>query len=176
LAPQFDMGGFKIYQDESGKPRRTFTFPASTFVVPGTVIVIGRKATETAFRTFWKIPGGTAFIYFNSADKFPVFPSQDDGQFFTVVAPDGTVVDGPTILHSSGSGKKYYQRKLPAAQANLATSWINVTLPTPGVASAGTTQLPLFISEWADPTGNGEFDYEFIEILIVGGEGPAAPN
>ncbi|MBT9555840.1 MAG: hypothetical protein IV100_07415 [Myxococcales bacterium] len=164
--PKMDIGGFKLVQTSASW---SYTFPQGTMVTPGSVVVVGRQADRLAFNTYFpSMPAST--IYLNSAGTFPQINGDET---FSLVAPDGAVLDGPTIVHSTAAGKRNYQRKVPVGAANLASSWINVTTPTPGTASADAASPSVFISEWADPS---TFNYEFVEIMIVGGADPTGGN
>ncbi|MBK8238521.1 MAG: hypothetical protein IPK74_23580 [Deltaproteobacteria bacterium] len=155
-----DLSGWVVVQTASD---REFVIPDGTVVSSGGTLVIGRNASPGAFQNFWAVNWGSDVTYLDGIDQFP---SINGAETYALRMPDTTLVDGPTpaLDLSTGSARN-------DADGNGAAAWDVTLFPnddaTPGssTASGGTPGVP-FISEVADPTGAGNFVYEFVEIHV----------
>jgi hypothetical protein len=79
--------------------------------------------------------------------------------------------DGPSIMMRASSGVSYV--RTVGAVATDPASWTQVSAapgtPTPGSGvAASSTKHGVFISEFSDASGTGNFIYEFVEIHFDG--------
>ncbi len=165
-ALSLDLSGFTLHQASSNKK---FTLPDGTKIGVGGYLVIGRKAEKAAFEAHWKVTLAADVIYINGKDKIP---SINGDETFTIKDAKGGTLDGPTIA-LKGKAESNYQRKVPVGPAGDAGSW-NVSdaggsAPTPGAGQKGGGVSPgLYISEFSDSPGSGNFVYEFVELYYPG--------
>ena len=150
-----DVSGYRLENEENAQ---TTVIPAGIVLDVGDVLVIGRKASQQAFTTFWGSFGaGAQYLNANTDNGVPVI---NGNETFSLIAPGGVVVDGPT---REGASKKCYART--AADASADGSW---TEAAGDAATPGTATVPgvhgLTITEWCDADGSGNFVFEFIEI------------
>ncbi len=169
-----DISGWTLEQEEKTK---TFVFPDGTTLLPGTYVVVGRKAAEDAFAEAWLGPNALfpdEVLYFNAADGFLVINSS--AKSFLLKDADGNLVDGPTL--DVGSNKTH-QRLVPILEPELDESWESQTAGSPSPQSPATPgegqpvvaqTSGVYISEVSDASGSGNYIYEFIELHY---DGPA---
>ena len=137
-------------------------------MAPGGYLVVARKASRAAFEGFWGRGLGGDVVYLDSGDAFPSINGQET---FELRNAAGTVVDGPTIQLATGTN---YQRQ-PGTDASQASSWSTGTA-TSAVATPGSGQPPegegvgVYISEFSDAQGSGNWIYEFVEIHFDGAQ------
>jgi hypothetical protein len=130
-------------------------------------VIIARNADQAAFEAFWQVtlPPGTVFI--NSGDKMP---SINGDETFTLQDGAGGAIDGPSAAMGKGS-QTNFQRKQPLGPAADAGSWV-VVEAKPGTAGPGggcqASGEGLFVSEFSDAGGSGNFIYEFVELCYSG--------
>ncbi len=151
-----DLSGFRL--ENRDPPNQVSVIPDGTFLDVGDVLVIGRKASQADFTTFWgSLGAGAQYLNANTDSGVPVINGDET---FALVNPNGGDVDGPS---RTGADKKCYART--AASAGSDGSWAEAatTEATPGVVSAPAVH-GLVISEWCDAEGSGNFKFEFIEI------------
>jgi hypothetical protein len=158
-----DLSGYIVVQTDS---QREFEIPDGTLVPRGGYVIIARNAAPGAFQNFWGVNWGDEVVYFDTQDSFPTI---NGAETFTLVAPGGAAVDGPTPMLEIATG---VTRIDPAMSADLPAAWSVSNAPnqssTPGAGGpdGGTSGAP-FISEYVDPTGNGNFAYEFVELRVA---------
>jgi hypothetical protein len=159
-----DLSGWTIVQQNA---LRTFTAPAGTVLHEGGYLVVGRKATRGQFETFWGRPLGDGVVYVNSLDKFLVV---NGSETFELRNAAGVSVDGPSAAMPSAAGADL--RRIPGAPAGAASSWITspaspVANATPGAGqSATSTPLGVYVAEFSDAVGSGNYVYEFVQIYF----------
>jgi hypothetical protein len=159
-----DLSGYTVVQTASA---REFVIPDNTIVAVGTVIVIGRNASPGTFQDFWDQNWGDEVVYFEGLD---VFPTINGDETYSLLDPGQVVVDGPTPPLELSTVLARTDASLDGSDE---AAWVLGVSPNddsnPGVASAtgGTVGVP-YISEYADPTGPGNFDFEFVEIHVPG--------
>ena len=154
------IGGWELEQTASA---RVFTFPAGTMVSPGDYIIVARDATQDAFETFWGISLGPNVHFFSGGGSWPNMNGQETYELFDDA---GASVDGPTIALAENHD---YQRTSPDADPTVVGSWTDVASAvgntTPGAGGvASDAWSGLYISEFSDATGGGNFVYEFVEL------------
>jgi hypothetical protein len=153
-----DLDGWTLQQQNSA---RSFTFPAGTEVQVGGYVVIGRNASKAQFETFWGVTLAANVVYLDSGDQFIALNGDET---FELRDDTGANVDGPTLAIATGL---HYERKVPVAAAGDAGSWTDGAFgdATPGAGqAANATAAGIYVSEIADPTGSGNFNYEFVEL------------
>ena len=161
-----DLSGWTISQTDSAK---SYKIAAGTQIKGGGYLIIARKAAKAEFEARWKVTLGPDVIYIDSGDKMP---SINGKETFSLADASGTVVDGPTI-QLKGSAESNYQRKVPVGPAGEAGSW-SVTdsgssSPSPGSGQTTVGPSPgLYISEFSDSLGTGNFVYEYVELFYPG--------
>jgi len=76
-----------------------------------------------------------------------------------------TTIDGPTIAQSSSGGESI-RRLSGCSAANLSSSWTRAASSTgnPGTGGPTPCNKGVFINEFSDALGTGNFIYEFIEL------------
>jgi hypothetical protein len=173
-----DLSGLVLQQTNSDK---SYTIPEGTVVPVGGSLVIGRKAGQEAFATFWGIADVTTMTYIDSGNKFQ---SLNGDETYAITDGAGMVWDGPSPVMEEGFN---YQRTDAKAPSSEATSWVvtNILVETKDpttdklvtstladVATPGSTTttgpaiFPVVITEISDAVGNNNYVYEFIEITV----------
>jgi hypothetical protein len=157
-----DVSGWRIEQANSA---RTFTIPAGTVLHEGDYLVVGRSATRAQFSTFWGRTLGANVVYVDGADQWP---NINGSETYVLKDADGVAVDGPTVAMTSGGGDVL--RRRPGFPALDAASWVSapatpVSNATPGDGQiAAANPAGVYISEFSDANGSGNFVYEFVEL------------
>ncbi len=156
-----DIGGWEPVQPNSA---RTFPFPDGALVSPGGHVSVGRDATQAQFEAFWGVTLGANVQYFSGGGNWP---NMNGGETFELLDDLGASADGPTIALSE---LRTYLRNSPDQPADDTNSWAEVLSDPESNASPGAggvssdTWSGLYVSEFADGTGNGNFVYEFVEL------------
>ena len=159
-----DVSGWRIEQANSA---RTFTIPSGTVLHEGDYLVVGRNATRAQFETFWGRTLGAEVLYLNGADQWP---NINGAEAYHLKDAAGASVDGPTIAMASAGGNDC-RRRAGLAPANAA-SWIQVsatpvTNATPGTGQSAAASAPgVYVSEFCDANGSGNYVYEFVELYF----------
>jgi hypothetical protein len=157
-----DLSGWTIVQQNS---LRAFVVPKGTVLSEGGYLVVGRKATQAQFESFWGRSLGADTVYVDGADQWP---NINGSETFELRDAAGTSVDGPSTAMAAAGGN-VYQRK-PGTPAGVLSSWTSASATTVGNATPGAGQSAasapagVYVSEFADANGTGNFVYEFVEI------------
>lgn len=166
-----DLQGWTLVQENA---TNRFTLPAGTVLNPGQRLIVGRKATQSAFATYWQATLGADFVYLNSNDRMPVLNGDET---YTLLDAQGTVIDGPTpkalVNMCFQRGTAPTPATPPASGSTppptLPAGWFALA-DTPGSVSVGTAvhtdpniRTP-YVSQYCDATGTGNFIYEFVVI------------
>jgi hypothetical protein len=154
-----DISGYKIVQANASL---TYTIPAATTIPSKGYVVIGRNATKTAFQTFWGVTLAANVIYINAADTMPQI---NGSETYTLQNASSTTLDGPSVAMSSAGGESL-KRLNGCGAASLAGSWSRVASSTgnPGTGAPAACNKGVYISEFSDALGTGNFVYEFVEL------------
>jgi hypothetical protein len=159
-----DLSGWTIVQTD---PSRTFVVPSGTVLHEGGYLVVGRKATKTAFETFWNRTLGADVVYIDALDQFLVI---NGSETFELRDAAGVSVDGPSVQMPAAAGAVL--RRAPGMPAQSASAWTvasasNVANATPGTGqTAFSSPFGVYVSEFADAVGTGNYVYEFVEIYF----------
>jgi len=161
--PAVDLSGFRLGQTST---TLSFTLPAGTSVPHGGYVVVARNATRAQFQTFYGKTLDPSVVYINSGGKFPQI---NGSETFSLADAHGSGVDGPTVVMPA-SALKIFQRVTGAAPAGTASSWSVVTASaanaTPGSGQSSTGGNRVYISEFADAAGTGNYIFEYVEIFV----------
>ncbi|MHB8998847.1 MAG: Ig-like domain-containing protein [Thermoanaerobaculia bacterium] len=153
-----DISGWRVTQSNASL---TWYVPAGTVIPSSGYVVIARNATKAAFETFWGVTLGTNVVFINAADAMP----QINGSESYSIYNGATRVDGATIAMASSGGESI-QRTKPCTGANKAAAWsrLSASSATPGHGAPAPCGKGVFISEFSDALGTGNFVYEFVEL------------
>jgi hypothetical protein len=157
-----DLSGWRIEQANSS---RTYTIPGGTVLHEGDYLVIGRSASRSQFEAYWGHTLGSSVAYLDGADQWP---SINGSETFHLKDAQGVSVDGPTVAMASAGGT-VMQRRAGLA-AGDAGSWTSsaaspVSNASPGSGqSTPTNPAGVYVSEFADAVGSGNFVFEFVEL------------
>lgn len=154
-----DISGWKLVQANASY---TFVFPQGTRIPAGGYLVIARNASKTAFEAFWGVSLGSNVTFVNAAGAFPAINGDER---FTLYDASGRKLDGATVAMPAGGGKTV-QRKDPCLAAGKSSSWTisSYTAATPGSGAGAGCGKGVVINEFADPSGSGDYAYEFVEL------------
>lgn len=154
-----DVSGWTVTQANA---TLNFAIPAGTTIPSRGYVVIARNATKTQFEAFWKVTLAPNVVYINSADKMPQINGSEN---YSLKNAAGTKVDGATVSMDASAGFSF-QRSACGASNSL-SSWTKVasTSGTPGAGGLTTCAKGVFINEFSDALGTGNFIYEFVELF-----------
>ena len=157
-----DLSGWRLVQTESS---RELVIPDGTIVPAGGFLVIGRDASAASFQEFWGVSWGDEVVYIEGQDNFPTI---NGAETYALSDPNDVIIDGPTpALDLSTSSARIDAAMAGTADAAWESSPTPNTTAVPGSSDAtgGVAGLP-YISEYADTTGQGNFDFEFVEVHV----------
>lgn len=172
LPDEIDLSGWSIVQAASA---RTFSLPSGTKLKQGEYLVIGRISSSSAFQTYWGVTFGSNVVYLSGemapADSGDDWPTINGDETYELRNASGVIVDGVTIAMQAGGGAGYV--RTAGAPAGQSTSWtktaVTVGTPTPGSGQGtSSTKHGVYISEFSDASGTGNFVYEFVELHFDG--------
>ncbi len=154
-----DISGYKVSQLNA---TLDYLLPAGTTIAAKGYVVIARNATKAAFETFWGVTLGSNVTFINSGDGMPQINGDEN---FTLYNAAGTKLDGRTVNMATSAGESLKRTNGCGAPAK-ATSWSRVAagLANPGSGAPADCAKGLYISEFSDAIGTGNFVYEFIEL------------
>jgi len=153
-----NIGGWTLIQANA---TLNYTIPTGTTIPSKGYVIVARNATKTAFQTFWGVTLGANVVYINSADTMP----QINGSETYTLKNGTTTIDGPTVAMDTSAGFDF-ERATCGAVGTL-SSWSHraSTSGTPGTGGLTTCNRGVFINEFSDALGTGNFVYEFIELF-----------
>jgi beta-lactamase superfamily II metal-dependent hydrolase len=153
-----NIGGWQVVQANA---TLTYSIPAGTTIPSKGYVIIARNATKAAFQTFWGRTLAANVVYINSADTMPQI---NGSETYTLKNAAATTVDGPTVAMDAAGGSSF-QRATCGAAGTL-SSWTKVASAsgTPGTGGLGTCGKGVFINEFSDALGTGNYVYEFVEL------------
>lgn len=139
-----------------------YVLPAGTAIPALGYVVIGRNATKAQFEAFWGVTLGSNVIYVNSGDGMPQINGDEN---YTLHNAAGTKVDGRTINMGSSAGESL-KRLNGCGSSSKASSWSRSASSTgsPGSGAPAPCNKGVYISEFSDALGTGNFIYEFVEL------------
>lgn len=154
-----DISNYRVTQANA---TLTYTIPAGTVIPSKGYVVIARNATKTQFETFWGVTLGSNVVYINSSDSMPQINGDEN---YTVYNAGGTKVDGRTINMAASAGESI-RRLNGCGSSSKASSWTRAASSTgnPGSGAPAPCNKGVYISEFSDALGTGNFVYEFVEL------------
>lgn len=154
------LTGYSILQANASL---TYTLPAGTFIPSNGYVIVGRNATKAQFETFWGVTLAANVVYLNAADTMPQI---NGSETYTLRNASATVIDGATVAMAAAGGESL-RRTNACAAANLATSWTRAASSTgnPGTGAPAACGKGVYLSEFSDALGTGNFIYEFVELF-----------
>ncbi len=152
-----NIGGWTLIQANA---TLNYTIPAGTTIASKGYVIIARNATKTAFQTFWGVTLAANVVYINSANTMP----QINGSETYTLKNGATTVDGPTVAMDTSAG--YDFERATCGAAGTLSSWMHRVAgsATPGSAGLGTCSRGVFLNEFSDAVGTGNYIYEFVEL------------
>lgn len=153
------VANYKITQSNSAL---TYFLPAGTIIPSHGYVVIARNATKAEFEAFWGQTLGPDVTYVNSGDAMPQINGSES---YTLYTATGAKRDGATVSMASAGGQSL-QRTNGCGAPNKAGSWNRVasSAGTPGSGAPAPCDEGIYISEFSDALGTGNYVYEFIEL------------
>lgn len=155
-----DMSNYKITQANS---TLNYFVPAGTTIPSKGYVIVARNATKAQFETFWGVTLGASVVYINSGDGMPQINGDEN---YTLYNAAGTKVDGRTISTTASAGESI-RRINGCGSSTKASSWTRgaSTTGNPGSGAPAPCNKGIYISEFSDAVGTGNFVYEFIEFF-----------
>jgi hypothetical protein len=139
--------------------QQRFEIPSGTELRAGEVLLLVRDADRLAFEVDLGRPLASNVRYLSTGAAAQGAPIINGGERWRLSAPDGRVVDGPTIAGAAG---RAYSRT--AAAAGQVSSWSEVADNARSPGAAALLGPGLWISGWADASGSGRFVFEYVEL------------
>ena len=155
-----DMSNYKITQANA---TLNYFVPAGTTIPSNGYVVVGRNATKAQFESFWGVTLGANVVYVNSGDGMPQINGDEN---YTLYNAAGTKVDGRTINQPAAAGESI-RRLNGCGSSTKASSWVRgaSTTGNPGSGAPAPCNKGVYISEFSDALGTGNFVYEFVEFF-----------
>ncbi len=153
-----NIGGWRLTQANA---TLSYSIPAGTVIPSKGYVIIARNATQAEFETFWGRTLGTNVVYINSGDTMPQINGDEK---YTLYNAGGAKVDGATVAMDSAAGFDY--QRATCSVASKASTWTKSAAgsATPGTGGLNGCNKGVFINEFSDAIGTGNFIYEFIEL------------
>jgi hypothetical protein len=153
-----NIGGYTLTQANA---TLTYTIPTGTTIPSKGYVIVGRNATKAQFEAFWGVTLGSNVIYLNAADTMP----QINGSETYTLKNGATTIDGATVAMATAGGESL-KRLSGCSAAGTASSWTRTASSTgnPGAGGPATCNKGVFINEFSDALGTGNFIYEFVEL------------
>jgi len=153
-----NIGGYTITQANA---TLTYTIPAGTIIPSHGYVIVARNATKAQFESFWGVTLGSSVVFLNSADTMP----QINGSETYTLKNGATTIDGITVAMASAGGESL-KRLSGCSAPGTASSWTRTASSTgnPGAGGPATCNKGVFINEFSDALGTGNFVYEFVEL------------
>ena len=154
-----DISGYKLVQANA---TLNYTIPASTVIPSKGYVIVGRNATKAQFESFWGVTLGANVTYINSGDTMPQI---NGSETYTLKDASNVTIDGATVAMDTSAGKSLQRANCGAV--GLAGTWTKVTASsaTPGTGGLTGCGKGVFLNEFSDAIGTGNYVYEFIEIF-----------
>ncbi|HKS23962.1 MAG TPA: hypothetical protein VJZ76_14255 [Thermoanaerobaculia bacterium] len=154
-----DVGGWTLTQANA---TLNYTIPTGTIIQSHGYVIVARNATKAQFESFWGVTLGANVTYVNSADHMPQI---NGSETYTLKNSGGTTIDGATVGMDSGALKSLQRANCGAVGS--AGTWTNVSASSATPGSGGLTGCGkgVFINEFSDAIGTGNYIYEFVELF-----------
>ncbi len=154
-----DISNYALVQ---GNATLNYAIPAGTVIPSKGYVIVARNATKAQFESFWGVTLGTNVVYVNSGDRMPQVNGDEN---YTLNNASGTKLDGRTINMAASAGESI-RRLNGCGSASKAASWTRAASSTgnPGAGAPAPCNKGVYISEFSDALGTGNFVYEFVEL------------
>lgn len=154
-----DVSGYTLKQQNASL---SYGIPAGTTIPSKGYVVIGRNATRAQFETFWGVTLGSDVVYVNSADRMPQINGDES---YTLYNASKSRIDGRTVNMAESAGQSL-KRTNGCGNASKAASWSRTSASTanPGSGAPVDCGKGIYISEFSDALGTGNYVYEFVEL------------
>ena len=154
-----DIGGWRIVQSSASL---TYFIPAGTTIPSQGYVIIGRDATKAQFEAFWGVTLGANVVYINSGDAMPQINGSEK---YDLRNASNSRVDGQTVAMAGSAGQSL-KRTNACGAAGSSSSWSRTASSTgnPGSGAPAPCNKGVFISEFSDALGTGNYIYEFVEL------------
>ena len=154
-----NIGNYKLVQANA---TLNYSIPAGTVIPSKGYVIVARNATKAQFESFWGVTLGTNVVYVNSGDSMPQINGDEN---YTLSNASGNKLDGRTI-NMAASGGQSIRRLNGCGSPSKASSWTRAASSTgnPGAGAPAPCNKGVYISEFSDALGTGNFIYEFIEL------------
>ncbi|HEX8172840.1 MAG TPA: Ig-like domain-containing protein [Thermoanaerobaculia bacterium] len=154
-----NIGGYKITQANA---TLNYLLPTGTIIPSRGYVIVARNCTKTQFQAFWGVTLASNVVFLNSADTMPQINGSETYALFNA---SGTTLDGPSVAMASGAGESL-KRTNGCGAAGTSTSWSRTasSSATPGSGAPAPCGKGVFISEFSDALGTGNYIYEFVEL------------
>lgn len=154
-----NIGNYKLVQANA---TLNYSIPAGTVIPSKGYVIVARNATKAQFESFWGVTLGTNVVYVNSGDSMPQINGDEN---YTLSNASGNKLDGRTI-NMAASGGQSIRRLNGCGSPSKASSWTRAASSTgnPGSGAPAPCNKGVYISEFSDALGTGNFIYEFIEL------------
>jgi hypothetical protein len=154
-----NIGNYKVVQANAAL---TYNIPSGTTIPSKGYVIIGRNATKTQFQTFWGVTLAANVVYINSVDTMPQL---NGSETYTLRNASSVTLDGPSVAMASAGGESL-KRINGCGAANSSLSWSRVASSTanPGSGAPAACNKGVYISEFSDALGTGNYIYEFVEL------------
>lgn len=154
-----DISNYRLTQANA---TLNYTIPAGTVIPSKGYVIVARNASKTQFESFWGVTLASNVVYVNSADGMPQVNGDEN---YTLYNAAGTKLDGRTISMASAGGESI-RRLNGCGSSSKASSWTRGASSTgnPGSGAPAPCNKGVYLSEFSDALGTGNFVYEFIEL------------
>ncbi|HEX7154983.1 MAG TPA: hypothetical protein VF618_26135 [Thermoanaerobaculia bacterium] len=154
-----DIGGWKLVQANA---LLNYTIPTGTIIPSKGYVIVGRNATKAQFQAFWGVTLASNVVYINSADGMP---QMNGDETYTLKDAASVTIDGPTYANDAAAGDSLQRANCGAV--GTAGTWTKVAWGSATPGSGGITPCGkgVFITEFSDALGTGNYVYEFIELF-----------
>ena len=153
-----NVGGYRLNQANA---TLDYLLPANTVIPSKGYVIVARNATKAAFESFWGVTLPANVVFINSGDGMPQINGDEK---YTLYTAGGTRIETASIAMDAAGGYSY--RRSTCGGASKASSWVKGTWSTanPGTGAISSCNRGVFISEFSDALGTGNYIYEFVEL------------
>jgi hypothetical protein len=160
-----DVGGYLLENDQGdGTTPQAGVLPSGTLVAAGSTIVIARNCTQAEFEAYWGVTLPQTTLFFMSGNANTGVPVINGGERWRIYNAVDAPADGFTV--PGETGKSYQRRQATGPDTMGAWAVGPESAATPGTSDLGPSDRGVFISEWSDASGTGNWVYEFVEIYV----------
>ncbi|MFP5247929.1 MAG: Ig-like domain-containing protein, partial [Thermoanaerobaculia bacterium] len=154
-----NIGGYRIVQANA---TLTYIIPAGTTIPSKGYVIVARNATKAQFESFWGVTLGANVVFINAGDTMPQI---NGSETYDLRNASNTRVDGLTVAMASAGGESL-RRTNGCGSPSKAASWTRAASSTanPGSGAPAPCGKGVFLSEFSDALGTGNYIYEFVEL------------